>query len=320
MGADETGEDLVSGENNNCNGMTILTGCAESGSRVFSGDTVLLVRTAESAFDIEDREGNVPTGDIHGIKGLGHTRGAGVIGLGGDADGTGVIGCSGGAALPPLRDVEGCGVVGVSHGDSGVVGISRTESEAGGREIGAGVVGISDDVELGAIVGVFDHGDGVVGFTRFHAGVAGYAALSQLEPQSSGRPDLTEARTLVLDYAPGVAGVSGRSVGVYGLSLHDRGAVLQANPFSEKIVAQLRLVPQTQTTLVPHLPRSGKVGDLLMLRNSVTLVDTSQHETKIDNGSLWLCVPEQPAVDFTKQDSSLWREVVLGAAVVGTLP
>jgi hypothetical protein len=59
------------------------------------------------------------------------------------------------------------------------------------------------------------------------------------------------------------------------------------------------------------LPKAGRVGDLLLIRNTVVV----EGHLMSDQCSLWLCVPT-PGIPI---GGARWQEVVLGQRVTGTL-
>jgi hypothetical protein len=113
----------------------------------------------------------------------------------------------------------------------------------------------------------------------------------------------------VSDEANGVLGTSHTGIGVRGTSDRSRGGEFESSP----TVAQIRLVPiaQNTPTPAPELPKDGRVGDLLLIRNRFRNAD----QVEVEEGSLWLCVPRNLGTDA----SDLWKPVLLGAVVVGTI-
>ena len=105
----------------------------------------------------------------------------------------------------------------------------------------------------------------------------------------------------------GVFGGSGTGTGVYGQSSTGRGGTFE----STQLAAQVRLVPAKQETLAPQLPKFGKVGDMLMIRNTAKNVDGKIE----DKCSLWLCIPQPGNPDG--DDSNLWQQVLLGQLATG---
>ena len=177
-----------------------------------------------------------------------------------DVEGVGVFGVGKnfgvfGKATPGIAGVFG------QHNRSGI-GIIGAAIRGGGGVVGASVASLGNPLSTFAPVPdpADGTGTGVFGTSGAGAGVRGSSR--------SGEGGQFE---------------SGTGVGVSGSGFEDRGGVFD----SGKNVAQIRLVPLNQDTPVAILPKNGKVGDLLLIRN------TSQNEdgALIDQASLWLCTP-----------------------------
>jgi hypothetical protein len=237
---------------------------------------------------------------VHGLGGNGGLQddgttidpGVGVVGQGGtgtfpgQGPGPGVVGVGGGRALPPGLDVADVGVFGA--GATGMVGVAggvvspTTATRAGVGVCGAGTTGVVG-VAAGAALLPASARAGVGVFGTGTTGVVGLAGGGALPPAG---------------LTPGAA--------VMGFSTGDRGAV-----FGSDRAAQLRLVPQQQKTEFPKLPKNGRVGDLILIRNT----GPNQDGVLIDRCSLWLCIPKDPSKDASDQ----WQGVVLGPTVTGTV-
>ena len=200
------------------------------------------------------------------------------------------------------------GVVGASskgifpqHGIAGVHGVGRgckfgVLGTAMGNIATTGVVGASvtntnnlnnlnvpsEEVELD----VGGDGTGVLGMSGNGPGVSGSS-----------------------ESGPGVSARSSANAGLRAISDSNRGGVFQ----SGHNVGQINLVPLEQETREPRLPKDGKVGDLLLIRNTVPLEPGSLPH---DTCSLWLCVPTGGTV---VAGIARWREIKLGDPVTGTL-
>jgi hypothetical protein len=242
---------------------------------------------------------------IAGVCGL-HDRGrVGVIGAcRGSAGGMGVAGVSTkyvtysverfGTGIPDPADGTGIGVFGSSGEGPGVRGSSV--DGAGGEFVSSTRSGV---------FGVSDSGIGVEGRSREVAGVYGTSV------NGSGAEFISQKKSGVFGESDSGMGVEGRSragVAVRGISREERGAMFE----SGKNVAQMRLVPQTQRTRFPQLPKGGKVGDMILTRYRTARIGD---ELLADTCSLWLCVPK----DSSSDDSDQWREVMLGPLVTGTV-
>jgi hypothetical protein len=237
------------------------------------------------------RSGVCGRGDIYGVVGQGAQ--AGVTGFGVKLSNDpplvpGVLGASfndgpGVAGLSLSINASdhlgfGTGMVGASNEGAGVVGLSIKTVILRDEESGGGWVLPDDNTPADG------DGTGVIGASGSGTGVHGHS--------NSGRGGHFESTT---------------DTGVYGLSTHDRGGQFE----SMALVAQVRLVPVKQKVLTAQLPKNGKVGDMLMIRNTAKNED-GQTE---DRCSLWLCVPTLGQPGF--EDSSQWQEVVLGNSVTG---
>jgi len=223
---------------------------------------------------IEDGTGVCGVGDNYGVFGKGITT-AGVHGEN-EASGTGVFGVA--------LDVGAIGVAGISQ-------VKKRRSKK--KAQGIGIVGATESGQ----------GYGVVGLS--------VDSLTLTGPTSVPRPRLNDRTGMPeiggVGSGIGVFGGSGTGTGVYGQSSTGRGGTFEAT----QLAAQVRLVPAEQETLTPQLPKNGKVGDMLMIRNTAKNVDGKTE----DKCSLWLCIPEPGQPD--RDDSNLWREVLLGQFVTG---
>jgi hypothetical protein len=147
-------------------------------------------------------------------------------------------------------------------------------------------------------------GTGVLGASGSGTGVLGVSGtgFSGITPQNMpGNGVLGASGT-----GAGVFGKSDEGIGVYGQSTQGRGGVFECS----KTVAQVRLVPVEQGNRVPALPKEGKVGDLLLLRNTIFV----GNDILANSCSLWLCIPRD-----STDNSDMWQEVALGQVVRGTL-
>ena len=195
-----------------------------------------------------------------------------------------------------------------------------------------GVVGTSSKGEFPqhGIAGVYGNGSkckfGVLGTTRGPFGRVGVVGASVIDtndlnnlnvPSEEVELEVRGDGIGVLGMSENGPGVSGRSVegvGVLatskaGVSLHavsekNRAGVFQAG----QNVAQINLVPLVQGTQEPQLPKHGDIGDLLLIKNVVTLGVR-------DKCSLWLCVPGAGPVSGI----AYWQEIRLGPPVAGTV-
>jgi hypothetical protein len=196
------------------------------------------------------------------------------------------------------------GVLGASmRGGTGVAGVSMS-SLGNPLAFGEGIPQPADGSGAG-VYGSSGSGSGVFGVSNSGIGVEGrsskVAGVYGTSVDGSGGEFISGTKT-------GVFGESRAGVGVHGISRKDRGAMFE----SGENVAQLRLVPQTQRTRFPKLPKAGQVGDLILTRYRTTRI---ANELLADTCSLWLCVPK----DSSSDDSDQWREVMLGPLVTGTL-
>lgn len=181
---------------------------------------------------------------------------------------------------------RGLGTYGSSAETAGVFGESIT---------GYGVKGVSTNFP------------GVLGISRFSPGVKGDG--NDVGVEGNGKTGvLGHGNTGVRGKGEGGYGVDGHSdndAGIHGSSDRGRGGIFE----SRGLVAQARLIPSVEETEVPQLPKSGKVGDLFLVRNR----GTREGKERFDNCSLWLCIPE----NFSRDDSSQWQEVMLGQILTG---
>lgn len=222
---------------------------------------------------------------------------------------------------------EFCGV----YGESALSAVSDREADINGT----GVFGQGERVGLfghcrRGIAGVFGRhrmssGVGTIGVAIDGTGVVG-ASHSSIDV-THFEPPVDPARGNgigVFGTSGDGAGVRGSSnagdggqfesnsgVGVRGSSTEDRGGVFTSGTPGGRPVPQTRLVPFQQREPFPILPQNGKVGDLLMIRNTAP----GQRGELIDRTSLWLCIPSDP----NSEDSDQWQQVSLGATVTGTL-
>jgi hypothetical protein len=220
------------------------------------------------------------------------------------------------------------GVVGASskgifpqHGIAGVHGVGRgckfgVLGTAMGNIATTGVVGASvtntnnlnnlnvpsEEVELD----VGGDGTGVLGMSGNGPGVSG---SSESGPGVSGSSESGLGVSGSSESGPGVSARSSANAGLRAISDSNRGGVFQ----SGHNVGQINLVPLEQETREPRLPKDGKVGDLLLIRNTVPLEPGSLPH---DTCSLWLCVPTGGTV---VAGIARWREIKLGDPVTGTL-
>jgi hypothetical protein len=236
------------------------------------------------------RIGVCGVGDTHGVFGMGFekagvqgenanaTNGVGVFGLARDQNTNGVVGISKVAKPVEFPDARGAGVVGATEcgGGFGVIGLSCFVNSLSDEATQIARPSIDDQgkvVDTGSLGG----GIGVFGASGNGTGVYGYGK----------------------DFG----------TGVYGLSSNGRGGEFE----SMTLMAQVRLVPFKKKALFAQLPlpKNGKVGDMLMIRNTA---ENQDGQTE-DRCSLWLCVPTLGQPGF--EDSSQWQEVVLGNSVTG---
>jgi hypothetical protein len=311
-----SGDDIEAGRETGAEQFTTLVGQKPSDlGNDFNGDFVFQARP----FAVGGESPLWPDKDVDGVRGLGNRGGTGVMGLGGFNDrsgstisGTGVVGQGGDAAASNFGGTGVMGQGGRSDGQMGGTGVVGQGGEGdsphnggpgvvgrGGDDKGPGVVGVAaghdlpDEVRLGDR-GVVGKGFvGVVGYGDPGAGVRGESINNE---GVFGHSDVSLGGNFRSDKGEGVSGHSEES----------RGGI-----FESARVAQLRLVPQEQTTLSPSLPRRGKVGDFFLVRNTAK----NQDGVLIDACSLWLCVPKTP----NKEDSDQWQPIVLGPTVTGTL-
>ena len=195
-----------------------------------------------------------------------------------------------------------------------------------------GVVGTSSKGQFPehGIAGVYGNGSeckfGVLGTTMGPFGTIGVVGASVINTNDVNNLNVPSEEVELEVGGDGIGvlglsgtgrGVSGRSVegvGVLatseaGVSLHavsekNRAGVFQAG----QNVAQINLVPLLQGTREPQLPKQGDIGDLLLIRNTVTLGIQ-------DECSLWLCVPGAGPVSGI----AYWQEIKLGTPVAGTV-
>lgn len=224
--------------------------------------------------------------------------GLGVCGVG---DSIGVMGDGGSIAGVFGQITEGgsnaAGVMGIGQKDgiTGVIGVSTDPSRRGrGRNRGIGVIGASDN----------GSGFGVVGLSIESTDNSPIPIHNTSEATGIGTGVMGASGS-----GNGVVGNSESGTGVVGSSKRGRGGVFQ----SGKNVAQIRLMPQKQKSITPKLPREGKVGDLILLRNPSPF-SSFVHRHSNETCSLWLCVPKD-ASDFSDQ----WQQVLLGPVITGTV-
>jgi hypothetical protein len=218
-------------------------------------------------------------------------------------------------------------------------GVIATGTEIGVHGIGAGTVDgtVESSKPTTGVVGESKRGNGVKGFSRDFAGVVGESETSNGVQGNGptgvyGEGNLT-VRSIGVEGKSGsgigVQGKSGSGIGVQGSSKkgvgghfeseEGRGGVFRTGELELPLerqrgrVAQIRLVPLQQDTPFPKLPSLGKVGDLILIRN--TALDERNHV--IDKTTLWLCIPIEPS----KEDSNQWQQIQLvpGPPTTGTL-
>ena len=224
-------------------------------------------------------------------------------------------------------DVEGVGIHGFGenfgvygNGTRGIAGVYGGHSRGGIGVLGAAmrgataVVGVSM-ASIGNPLSTFrdgmpnppdGSGVGVFGASGTGAGVRGTSDEGNGGAFSSNAGDGVFGQS---NSGSGVTGFSESGVGVAGVSGEDRGGVFK----SGENVAQIRLAPQRQRTRFPQLPRSGKVGDMIMIRHRASRIRIDG-SSRGDDCSLWLCIPKD-----SSDDSDQWREVMLGQAVTGSV-
>jgi len=243
------------------------------------------------------REPPAPTGDgtRMGVCGVGNE--IGVFGSGSNV--AGVYGsCSSNGKAPSGTHVSGLFGLAEVGGCVGVKGFEGAGTQRLGK-VGAGVLGASEKLS----------GTGVVG-------------LSLRRPRDSGR----ELMPLSNSNDParangdgtGVIGASGTGTGVLGVSKQGDGVAGvsdtgRGGSFESKAGrAQVRLVAQRDLHQGVRLPRRGKVGDLILLRNREINLRPSGPRLH-DVCTLWLCIPRD-----STDDSNQWQQVMLGRVVQGT--
>jgi hypothetical protein len=175
-GSDSTGEDLVAGRTNRTEERTKLWADVAPGEPNYNGPAILVVEVAKDddnsewdKSDYDDGENFVPSNQVNGImatgfsgKGSGSFGGTGVIGRGGNSEGTGVQGLGGGA---PLKDPDnphdepGVGGIGV-HGIGGSQAIAFGDPNVAP---GAGLVGQGGRQSPSSNLLQLPHGPGVIG-------------------------------------------------------------------------------------------------------------------------------------------------------------
>jgi hypothetical protein len=250
--------------------------------------------------------GVVGQGDSHGVSGVGEKLpagwGAGVIGRGGKGlVGTpGVMGFSGGVEEEFGSEV-GTGVFG--QGSIGVTG--QGTSDAGVK--GTGGEFKADETGTTGVIGFGGKGRDKNGNPRQGTGVVGVGSGDALFPPFT-EPLETGVYGMGRD---GVKGMGKEGVGGRFESMEDRGGVFS----SGRRAAQIRLVPLQQDTPDPMLPARGKVGDLIVVRNTAKVVDERGNTSIRDDCTLWLCVPSDPST----MDSNKWQQILLGSVKTGTL-
>ncbi|MBQ1052264.1 hypothetical protein KBX50_27895 [Micromonospora sp. C51] len=75
----------------------------------------------------------------------------------------------------------------------------------------------------------------------------------------------------------------------------------------------LRVIEQSGPT--PKLPRTGQVGDLVLVRNTGSQRINGAVVAEWDRCSLWLCVPSGRVVTAT--GTAYWQEIQMGEPVAG---
>jgi hypothetical protein len=212
---------------------------------------------------LEQRTGVCGVGDNYGVVGKGFTTvsvygeneasGTGVFGVALNAGAIDVAGISHVKAKQPMPDPDAAGI--------GIVG--ATESGKG-----FGVIGLSVDS--------LEPDPGSVPFGPTRVPKVGHDKDGNLVfPNNLGK-------------GTGVLGASGTGEGGHFESEEGRGAVFSSGPR----IAQIRLVPLQQNTPAPRLPARGKVGDLIVIRNTATIVNEGGNTRNIDMATLWLCIPK----------------------------
>lgn len=118
-GASGSGEDIESGRVNRAESDTVIWAQVPPGQANFGGPAILIVETAKDAEDPDDYdEGEhfVPSNNYHGLIARGHSKSGldggsppahGVLGRGGNKQGTGVVGLGGGTSEPGEPGGEG---------------------------------------------------------------------------------------------------------------------------------------------------------------------------------------------------------------------
>lgn len=154
--AGATGSDqaIHTGRTNRAEGRTVLWAQVPPGQGLFNGDAILIVEAAKNAEDPDDYEDGGtfrPANKLHGIVAVGYSSGspsnlagtpgaAGVIGRGGNNQGTGVVGLGGGVPDDDSPETgNGAGGIGV-HGLGGSQAPFLTFADPS-TPPGAGVIG-----------------------------------------------------------------------------------------------------------------------------------------------------------------------------------
>jgi hypothetical protein len=209
------------------------------------------------------------------------------------------------------KDEPGIGIVGAAEGDRGfgVIGLSVDSLVPTGPTSVPKVLRGNDGKLI--IADQLGSGIGVLGASGTEAGVRGFSKKG-----AGGQFESEEGVGVRGSSETGVGGEfsSGAGAGLRGSSTENRGGVFN----SGLKVAQIRLEPIKQATSLQRLPARGKVGDLIMIRNTAQIVDeggNTGNTINIDKSTLWLCTP----IDPNTEDSNQWQPIFLGAAVPGTL-
>lgn len=240
----------------------------------------------------------------------------------------------------PTRDGTRMGVCGVGNEigvfgcGSNVTGVFGSCSSNGKAESGADASGLFGLAEVGGCVGVkgFEGaakqrlgkvGAGVLGASEKSSGT-GVVGLSLRRPKDS-RGELmplsnSNDPALANGNGTGVVGASGTGTGVLGVSKQGDGVAGvsdtgRGGSFESKAGrAQVRLVARRGLHQGVRLPRRGKVGDLILLRNREINLGSTGPRRLQDVCTLWLCIPRD-----STDDSNQWQQVMLGKVVQGTV-
>jgi hypothetical protein len=234
MGSHATAEDLIAGEINYANDITLVVACKndQGDARDFSGQQILLVMP-----DTEPAQR--PTAIVDGVTGYGYLGGAGVRGLGcpingprgdGRGAGTGGIGVIGHGGTGDLtmnaatvvgatnRTFDpGTGVLGIGGFWTGLTsddstGVQRKRDANGG----AGVIGVAGGQSGPSVVPSFDQtkGVGVYGASAVGKGVVAEGAQDQTGLLATGRVGVEALGSVVgIEASGGAVGLKAKSTG-----------------------------------------------------------------------------------------------------------